>query len=81
MDHPVSSSSDAPLWREPVDRPKRLGYYTPPMKKILRSPVNPHAQALGRLGGLVGGKSRSRKKVAAARRNGAKGGRPRIKRP
>jgi hypothetical protein len=34
---------------------------------------NPAAVALGRLGG----KSRSAKKVAAARRNGRKGGRPR----
>ena len=30
----------------------------------------------GRLGGLKGGKSKSAKKLAAARSNGAKGGRP-----
>ena len=33
-------------------------------------------QAAGRAGGLVGGKSRSTAKVAAARKNGTKGGRP-----
>jgi hypothetical protein len=41
--------------------------------------TNPHASALGRLGGRVGGKSPSTKKQAAARANGAKGGRPRKK--
>ncbi len=30
---------------------------------------NPHAQALGRLGGKVGGKAKSHKKTLAARRN------------
>lgn len=38
---------------------------------------NPHAVALGRLGGLVGGKASTPKKVRAARVNGRKGGRPR----
>lgn len=38
---------------------------------------NPAAVALGRLGGLVGGKATTRKKKRAARANGAKGGRPR----
>jgi hypothetical protein len=33
-------------------------------------------QSRGRPGGLVGGKSRSRKKIAAVRRNGRLGGRP-----
>lgn len=37
------------------------------------SPRNPHAVALGRLGG----KATSPKKAAAAKRNGRKGGRPR----
>lgn len=37
---------------------------------------NPAAVALGRLGGEVGGKSRSAKKLKAARANGKKGGRP-----
>ena len=37
---------------------------------------NRAASALGRLGGRVGGKSTSTKKQAAARANGAKGGRP-----
>lgn len=41
--------------------------------------TNPHASALGRLGGRVGGKSTSIKKQAAARANGALGGRPRKK--
>jgi len=36
---------------------------------------NPHAVALGRLGGLV--KSSTEKQKAAARRNGRLGGRPR----
>ena len=34
------------------------------------------AAALGRLGGMKGGKSRSAAKVAAVRENGRKGGRP-----
>jgi hypothetical protein len=37
---------------------------------------NPAAVALGRLGGLAGGKVRSAAKTAAARRNGKLGGRP-----
>jgi general stress protein YciG len=37
---------------------------------------NPHAVALGRKGGKVGGKVKSEKKAAAARLNGRKGGRP-----
>jgi hypothetical protein len=40
---------------------------------------NPHAVALGRLGGRVGGKSTSEAKAEAARANGAKGGRPKKK--
>lgn len=39
----------------------------------LRTRKNPHAIALGRLGG----KAKSKKKAAAVRRNGLKGGRPR----
>lgn len=35
------------------------------------------AAALGRRGGMKGGKSRSAAKVAAVRENGKKGGRPR----
>jgi len=38
---------------------------------------NPHAVALGRLGGKAGGKSRSPAKGAASRENGKLGGRPR----
>ena len=34
------------------------------------------AAALGRLGGMKGGKSRSAAKIAAVRENGRKGGRP-----
>ena len=37
---------------------------------------NKHAVALGKLGGAVGGKSSSPKKIAAARINGKLGGRP-----
>lgn len=37
---------------------------------------NPHAVALGRLGGRVGGKSRSAAKLRAQKENAAKGGRP-----
>ena len=37
---------------------------------------NPAAVALGKLGGRKGGKSKSEAKAAAARANGAKGGRP-----
>jgi hypothetical protein len=36
---------------------------------------NPHAQALGKLGGLKGGKSTSVAKKKAAQENGKKGGR------
>ena len=36
---------------------------------------NKHAIILGRRGGKIGGKSRSRRKIEAARRNGARGGR------
>ncbi len=36
-------------------------------------------QNAGKLGGQVGGKSRSPAKVETARENGAKGGRPRLK--
>jgi hypothetical protein len=38
---------------------------------------NPHAVALGRLGGQIGGAVRSDIKALAARENGKKGGRPR----
>lgn len=37
---------------------------------------NPHAVALGRLGGTIGGRSTSPAKRRAARRNGKLGGRP-----
>jgi xanthine dehydrogenase molybdopterin-binding subunit B len=40
---------------------------------------NPAAVALGRLGGLVGGKSRSAAKIAAAKLNAKKGGRPKLR--
>lgn len=40
---------------------------------------NPHAVALGRRGGKVGGKVKSEAKTAAARENGKKGGRPKMK--
>jgi hypothetical protein len=42
---------------------------------------NPHAVALGKKGGQVGGLSKSPAKTAAARLNGAKGGRPRRIKP
>lgn len=38
---------------------------------------NKHAVALGKKGGKIGGLSRSPAKVASARLNGARGGRPR----
>ncbi len=41
---------------------------------------NKHAVALGRLGGLKGGKARTDKKQAAARANGQLGGRPKKER-
>jgi len=40
---------------------------------------NKHAAALGKKGGKVGGKVKSEAKTAAARLNGAKGGRPKKK--
>lgn len=42
---------------------------------------NPAAVALGRLGGLVGGKVKSDAKSESARRNGKLGGRPKKKQP
>lgn len=39
-------------------------------------PKNQHAVALGRLGGIKGGKSTSDRKKFASRENGKKGGRP-----
>jgi replicative DNA helicase len=42
---------------------------------------NPHAVALGRLGGLAGKGQSSPKKAAAARINGRKGGRPKKVKP
>lgn len=44
-------------------------------KRIMAN-KNPHAVALGRRGGQVGGKVKSAAKAAAARLNGKKGGRP-----
>ena len=43
------------------------------------SDVSRAAAALGRLGGKVGGKSKSEKKLAACRANGKLGGRPKKK--
>jgi len=40
-------------------------------------PKLPAAVELGRRGGLKGGQAKTAKKAAAARTNGAKGGRPR----
>ena len=37
---------------------------------------NPAAVALGRLGGLVGGRAKTKAKITAAKSNGRKGGRP-----
>ena len=39
-------------------------------------PKNKHAAALGKLGGKVGGKSKSTKKKWASKKNGLLGGRP-----
>ena len=41
---------------------------------------NPHAVALGRLGGLATKGITTTKKAAAARQNGRKGGRPKLAR-
>jgi len=46
------------------------------MNENKRHRKNPHAVALGRAGGRVGGVSTSEAKKAAARRNGRNGGRP-----
>ena len=46
---------------------------------LWREMQNPAAVALGKLGGKVGGKSKSKKKAAASRRNGKLGGRPKVK--
>lgn len=42
---------------------------------------NPHAVALGRIGGLAGKGKTTDKKAAAARLNGCKGGRPKKVKP
>lgn len=42
-------------------------------------PKNPHAQALGRLGGLAGAGISTPARKRAARRNGKLGGRPKTK--
>lgn len=49
-------------------------------KRAAAALLNPDypAVALGKLGGKVGGKSKSPAKQAASRRNGSKGGRPKI---
>lgn len=39
---------------------------------------NPHAVALGKLGGKIGGLARTSSKTMAARRNGVLGGRPKM---
>ena len=46
------------------------------MNENKRHRKNPHAVALGRAGGKVGGISKSKAKAQAARRNGRLGGRP-----
>lgn len=45
--------------------------------KTANDQISTAAAALGRLGGMKGGKSRSAAKVAAVRANGKLGGRPR----
>ena len=59
-----------------VENPKRLricwSLRTSRMKR-----KNPHAVALGRRGGQIGGAVKSAIKTLAARENGKKGGRPR----
>jgi hypothetical protein len=42
-------------------------------------PKNPHAVFLGSLGGKASSKIKSKRKAAASRKNGKKGGRPRKK--
>jgi hypothetical protein len=42
---------------------------------------NPAAVALGRLGGLKGGRATTKAKASAARANGLKGGRPKKQAP
>ena len=41
--------------------------------------ISKAAAILGRKGGQIGGKARTKKKIAASRKNGKKGGRPRKK--
>lgn len=47
------------------------------MSESKKSRKNPHAVALGRLGGIASGKVWTKAKLAASRENGKKGGRPR----
>ena len=52
-----------------------FGIVATPTSRMKRK--NPHAVALGRKGGQIGGAVRSAIKALAARENGKKGGRPR----
>ena len=52
-----------------------FGIVATPSTRMKRK--NPHAVALGRRGGQIGGAVRSAIKTLAARENGKKGGRPR----
>ena len=45
-------------------------------REVSDQQISQYAAALGRLGGMKGGRSRSAAKVAAVRENGKKGGRP-----
>jgi general stress protein YciG len=61
--------------RRVVENPKRIRYSGYSLTRMKRK--NPHAVALGRRGGQIGGAVRSAIKTLAARENGKKGGRPR----
>ena len=51
--------------------------YPPPGRPgVIGEMKNPHAVALGQMGGEIGGRSTSKAKGDAARANGLKGGRP-----
>jgi hypothetical protein len=64
-----------------VETIRHLRYGSQTMRRPRRVLLKKAAQVMGRKGGLKGGRSRSPAKIAAARANGAKGGRPKKSSP
>lgn len=65
------TTNNQPEAEQGIDNPNRLGYH------CMNESKNPHAAALGKLGGA----SKSDAKKKASKENGKKGGRPKNKIP